>query len=940
MNGNAWNFLVVSLGKDLRELGERDVLKERKLLEKFAITNERKYSFSDDPQSLDTVFSPMFNGMVEHRFKSPAWAAAMCHEHRYLCLVCVRLMSRDAHFQHLVVSRGVLTAIRDPMTALAHHYMAVTDEKLVRETLVEYSAVSRRIINRTRAFTELREARVIAPLLHLVGCSDYTLLPQVLTALEGFAAHDIFLPDLFTPEVMEKLMHILVNYQTDFKQLVLRLLVNGCRSAEVRQVLLASGVASTVIGMLGTVAPEILMLLLNLVRKLTEEPDATQQMAQMGAIPMLVAVASSQLPPDPSAPLTSTQAVNVQLICSSLRMMAEDPESAFQIRAANGVYVLGKLLLRRSENVSEEQEVYMRTYLLRVLRFIFSVERNRAIFKRLFPPDLYAQFIDIGNYEHDHFKYLKLWNRISALSQTQRASISQALDDINREQGLQTKRVKDYLILELLGKGSFGSVYRARNSADQFVALKELPFKQDQLFGETESQRQSGCRRVASEVAILSSLEHPNIVRYYDSFELNDCMYLVMELVEGESLQDHLNTLAEKRKLRADACMAESDIWQVVGQLLQALYYIHEEKGVVHRDLSPANVVLARGARGNLQVKLADFGLAKQQQDNALLQSMVGTMTYTCPEIVTNKTYNAKADIWSLGCIMYQMMMGHAPFDGSNPFTIAQQIVEGNFTRPHDPPPPAKPYSKLLKEAIVRMLTPDPTLRPTAAQVAAMVAPVLLSQLDAASTINQSLMRALEGRELQSPSPLPSPVPLRRRDLPGRKASHLLSDDSGLPRTETPPFARHLISQPFSASRPLSGASSKPGSPVSPRATEFSVARPVKVAASKLKLIADPCSQLLAQVHRLVWLSLQPTAAGAAAEKQHAVARFCTKLFGPHSLAVAMKGQLTKLANALPEEVQLPEVNGSSPAGVTYKQLHDFVEELAALHGYQAAQSP
>lgn len=100
--------------------------------------------------------------------------------------------------------------------------------------------------------------------------------------------------------------------------------------------------------------------------------------------------------------------------------------------------------------------------------------------------------------------------------------------------------------------------------------------------------------------------------------------------------------------------MKEATIWSIFVQLCAALRYLHTEKRVVHRDLAPGNVLID----SDFNLKLADFGLAKEwgTQSGSVMKSFVGTILYSCPEIVQSRPYNEKADIWSLGCIIYELM--------------------------------------------------------------------------------------------------------------------------------------------------------------------------------------------------------------------------------------------------------------------------------------------
>jgi len=140
---------------------------------------------------------------------------------------------------------------------------------------------------------------------------------------------------------------------------------------------------------------------------------------------------------------------------------------------------------------------------------------------------------------------------------------------VNMARGPTVRYVKDYAVQELLGKGAFGCVYQAKkDTGETLFAMKELPLDMVSVYGggSGEEPRDSDGEQSATllerEVQILSTLQHPNIIRYYDSFQQGDSFYIVMELVEGATLLDHLNSLSEKRQ-----SMAEPRIWQLFTQV-------------------------------------------------------------------------------------------------------------------------------------------------------------------------------------------------------------------------------------------------------------------------------------------------------------------------------------------------------------------------------------
>src|SRR5437899_2545090 len=201
-------------------------------------------------------------------------------------------------------------------------------------------------------------------------------------------------------------------------------------------------------------------------------------------------------------------------------------------------------------------------------------------------------------------------------------------------------------ILELVGQGGMGAVYKARQQGlDRFVAVKILPPQaaRDPAFAE----------RFAREARSLARLNHPNIVSVYDFGQTGDLYFFVMEYVDGVNLRHILLD----RKLRPEEAL------KLVPQLCDALQYAHDE-GVVHRDIKPENILLDKKGR----VKIADFGLAKllgRDAANFTLtgsQQVMGTLYYMAPEQVERPLeVDHRADIYSLGVVFYEMLTGQLP---------------------------------------------------------------------------------------------------------------------------------------------------------------------------------------------------------------------------------------------------------------------------------------
>src|SRR5215472_3473176 len=198
-------------------------------------------------------------------------------------------------------------------------------------------------------------------------------------------------------------------------------------------------------------------------------------------------------------------------------------------------------------------------------------------------------------------------------------------------------------IIELLGQGGMGTVYKARQpQLDRFVALKILSAEL--------SAQPAFAERFTREARALARLNHPNIVAVYDFGKAGDLYYFIMEYVDGMNLSQ-----LEAAKKRLDPGQALS----IVPKICEALQYAHDE-GIVHRDIKPGNILMDKKGR----VKIADFGLAKllgKPADVMLTQSQsfLGTPLYMAPEQISDpQQVDHRADIYSLGVVFYEMLTG------------------------------------------------------------------------------------------------------------------------------------------------------------------------------------------------------------------------------------------------------------------------------------------
>ncbi|NXG45530.1 NEK2 kinase, partial [Psilopogon haemacephalus] len=217
----------------------------------------------------------------------------------------------------------------------------------------------------------------------------------------------------------------------------------------------------------------------------------------------------------------------------------------------------------------------------------------------------------------------------------------------------------------------------------------------------TEAEKQM----LVSEVNLLRELRHPNIVRYYDRIidRSSTTLYIVMEYCDGGDLASLIAKCTKDRHGKS----VESFVLRVLAQLTLALKECHRRSdgGVtVHRDLKPANVFLD----GKQNVKLGDFGLARiLHHDTSFAKTFVGTPYYMSPEQMNHMSYNEKSDIWSLGCLLYELCALSPPFRAYNQKELAEKIKEGKFRRiPYR-------YSEQLNDLLKEMLNVKDYCRPS-----------------------------------------------------------------------------------------------------------------------------------------------------------------------------------------------------------------------------------
>ncbi|XP_076132945.1 NUAK family SNF1-like kinase 1 [Alosa pseudoharengus] len=222
-----------------------------------------------------------------------------------------------------------------------------------------------------------------------------------------------------------------------------------------------------------------------------------------------------------------------------------------------------------------------------------------------------------------------------------------------------------YEVLETLGKGTYGKVKRAvERKSGITVAIKSI--RKERISDDLDRVH------IQREIEIVSLLTHPNIIRMHEVFECREKIVMVMEYASGGELYDYIQ---QRQRL------SEIEARNFFRQITSAVHYCHKN-GVVHRDLKLENILLDQ----NLNVKLVDFGLSNHYERGRMLDTFCGSPLYASPEIINGLPYQGpEVDCWALGVLLYALVHGSMPFDGSSYSGLTEQIRQGRFRRPQPP---------------------------------------------------------------------------------------------------------------------------------------------------------------------------------------------------------------------------------------------------------------
>ena len=252
-----------------------------------------------------------------------------------------------------------------------------------------------------------------------------------------------------------------------------------------------------------------------------------------------------------------------------------------------------------------------------------------------------------------------------------------------------------YPILRKIGAGGMGAVYLAQDTRhNRQVAIKVL---------DSDYARIVGRQRFLREIRMAATLSHPNIVTLYDSDEVDGHLFYSMPFIEGESLRERLNK---------EAMLPVAQVVQWAAEVADALAFAHAH-GIVHRDIKPENLLIHAG-----HLVIADFGIARAidlaaEENTTSEQLVLGTPTYMSPEQASHGRLDGRTDVYSLGCVVFEMLTGEPPFAGATPQAITAKKMAGHYpsirvVRPAIP--------QALDQALARALAPIPADRISSAE--------------------------------------------------------------------------------------------------------------------------------------------------------------------------------------------------------------------------------
>ncbi|XP_029283277.1 serine/threonine-protein kinase Nek5, partial [Cottoperca gobio] len=255
--------------------------------------------------------------------------------------------------------------------------------------------------------------------------------------------------------------------------------------------------------------------------------------------------------------------------------------------------------------------------------------------------------------------------------------------------------MNNYEVVRQIGEGAFGKAFLVRERGGG--GDRECVVKQINLRKMSEREKEASKK----EVTLLSKMKHPNIVTFIRSFQERGSLYIVMEYCDGGDLMKKIN-------MQRGVFFTEQQVVDWFLQICLGLKHIHDRK-ILHRDIKAQNIFLTSGG---MKAKLGDFGIARMLNNTMeLAKTCVGTPYYLSPEICESRPYNNKTDIWSLGCVLYELCTLRHPFEGSGLRQLVSKICRGRYN------PVSSRYSYDLRLLVIQLFKVNPLDRPSVSSV-------------------------------------------------------------------------------------------------------------------------------------------------------------------------------------------------------------------------------
>ncbi|NP_001381898.1 serine/threonine-protein kinase Nek10 isoform 11 [Homo sapiens] len=914
-------------------------------LENFSINYKNERNFSKHPQR--KLFQEIFTALVKNRLISREWVNRAPSIHFLRVLICLRLLMRDPCYQEILHSLGGIENLAQYMEIVANEYLGYGEEQHTVDKLVNMTYIFQKLaaVKDQREWVTTSGAH--KTLVNLLGARDTNVLLGSLLALASLA-------ERLTAEL-------------------LRLL---CAEPQVKeQVKLYEGIP-VLLSLLHSDHLKLLWSIVWILVQVCEDPETSVEIRIWGGIKQLLHILQGDrnfvsdhssigslssanaagriqqlhLSEDLSPREIQENTFSLQAACcAALTELVLNDTNAHQVVQENGVYTIAKLILPNKQKNAAKSNL-LQCYAFRALRFLFSMERNRPLFKRLFPTDLFEIFIDIGHYVRDISAYEELVSKLNLLVEDELKQIAENIESINQNKA-PLKYIGNYAILDHLGSGAFGCVYKVRkHSGQNLLAMKEVNLH-NPAFGKDKKDRDSSVRNIVSELTIIKEqLYHPNIVRYYKTFLENDRLYIVMELIEGAPLGEHFSSLKEKHHH-----FTEERLWKIFIQLCLALRYLHKEKRIVHRDLTPNNIMLGDKDK----VTVTDFGLAKQKQENSKLTSVVGTILYSW---CLTPDAEARPDIVEVSSMISDVMMKYL-----DNLSTSQLSLEKKLERER------RRTQRYFMEANRNTVTchhelavlSHETFEKASLSSSSSGAASLKSELSESADLPPEGFQASYGKDED------------------RACDEILSDDNfNLENAEKDTYSEvddeldisdnsssssssplkestfNILKRSFSASggeRQSQTRDFTGGTGSRPRPASAGIA----VSQRKVRQISDPIQQILIQLHKIIYITQLPPALHHNL-KRRVIERFKKSLFSQQSNPCNLKSEIKKLSQGSPEPIE-PNFftadyhllhrssggNSLSPndptglptsieleEGITYEQMQTVIEEVLEESGY------